>query len=113
MDSGWRDSVRSHREGHWRPWCMHAAYGPPPGAHLLGALITVVGAFAKAKAEGKYRQRAPIARSKTDQIRELAKEGLTKGKIAERLVISGLHAVSPARGSVQTRSVFRVLAMAR
>jgi DNA invertase Pin-like site-specific DNA recombinase len=77
-------------------------------------LITVFGAFAefernlmlerqregiaKAKAEGKYRGRAPSARSKTDQIRALAKEGLTKGNIAERLGIS-------------ERSVFRVLAM--
>ena len=77
-------------------------------------LITVFGAFAefernlmlerqregiaKAKAEGKYRGRAPTARSKTDQIRAFAKEGLTKGKIAERLGIS-------------ERSVFRVLAM--
>ena len=77
-------------------------------------LITVFGAFAefernlmlerqregiaKAKAEGKYRGRAPTARSKTDQIRALAKEGLTKGNIAERLGIS-------------ERSVFRVLAM--
>ena len=79
-------------------------------------LITVFGAFAefernlmlerqregiaKAKAEGKYRGRAPTARSKTDQIWAFAKEGLTKGKIAERLGIS-------------ERSVFRVLAMPR
>ena len=77
-------------------------------------LITVFGAFAefernlmlerqregiaKAKAEGKYRGRAPTARSKSDQIWAFAKEGLTKGKIAERLGIS-------------ERSVFRVLAM--
>jgi DNA invertase Pin-like site-specific DNA recombinase len=76
-------------------------------------LITVFGAFAefernlmlerqregiaKAKAEGKYRGRAPTARSKTEQVRALAEIGLTKGKIAERLGIS-------------ERSVFRVLA---
>jgi len=55
--------------------------------------------IARAKLEGKYRGRAPTARSKADQIRALAKDGLTKGKIAERLGVS-------------ERSVFSVLAMA-
>jgi DNA invertase Pin-like site-specific DNA recombinase len=53
--------------------------------------------IARAKLEGKYRGRAPTARSKADQIRALAKDGLTKAKIAERLGVS-------------ERSVFRVLA---
>jgi DNA invertase Pin-like site-specific DNA recombinase len=55
--------------------------------------------IAKAKAEGKYKGRKPTARAKTDQIRVLAREGLTKALIAERLGIS-------------QRSVFRVLASA-
>ena len=53
--------------------------------------------IAKAKAEGKYKGRAPTARSQADQIVSLAEAGLTKAAIAEALGIS-------------PRSVFRVLA---
>ena len=53
--------------------------------------------IAKAKAEGKYKGRAPTARSQADQIVSLAEAGLTKAAIAEELGIS-------------PRSVFRVLA---
>jgi DNA invertase Pin-like site-specific DNA recombinase len=53
--------------------------------------------IAKAKAEGKYKGRAPTARSQADQIVSLAERGLTKAAIAEALGIS-------------PRSVFRVLA---
>src|SRR5829696_3224885 len=53
--------------------------------------------IAKAKADGKYRGRAPTARSQADQIVSLAEAGLTKAAIAEELGIS-------------PRSVFRVLA---
>jgi DNA invertase Pin-like site-specific DNA recombinase len=77
-------------------------------------LITVFGAFAefernlmlerqregiaKAEAEGKYKGwRKPTARAKADQVSTMAREGLTKALIAERLGIS-------------QRSVFRVLA---
>ena len=76
-------------------------------------LITVFGAFAefernlmlerqregiaKAKAEGKYKGRKPTARAKADEVRSMAREGLTKARIADRLGIS-------------QRSVFRVLA---
>jgi DNA invertase Pin-like site-specific DNA recombinase len=52
--------------------------------------------IARAKSEGKYRGRAPTARAKADQIKTMAREGLTKARIAERLGIS-------------ERSVFRVL----
>ena len=64
-------------------------------------LVTVFGAFAgfernlmldrqreaiaKAKAEGKYKGRKPTARAKADQVRPMAREGLTKARIAERL----------------------------
>src|SRR5215212_8712028 len=53
--------------------------------------------IAKAKVEGKYKGRAPTARSQADQIVSLAEAGLTKAVIAEELGIS-------------PRSVFRVLA---
>jgi DNA invertase Pin-like site-specific DNA recombinase len=53
--------------------------------------------IAQAKAQGKYKGRAPTARSQADQIVSLAEAGLTKAAIAEALGIS-------------PRSVFRVLA---
>ena len=56
-------------------------------------------AIAKAKAEGKYKGRKPTARAKADQVRPMAREGLTRARIAERLGIS-------------QRNVFRVLASA-
>ena len=56
--------------------------------------------IAKAKAEGKYKGRAPTARSQADQIVTLAGARLTKAAIAEELGIS-------------PRSVFRVLASRR
>ena len=43
--------------------------------------------IAKAKAAGKYRGRAPTARAKLDQIRELKAEGLGASEIARRLGI--------------------------
>ena len=42
---------------------------------------------AKAKAEGKYKGRAPTARAKADDIRRLAGEGMTKDAIAKQLEI--------------------------
>jgi DNA invertase Pin-like site-specific DNA recombinase len=53
--------------------------------------------IAKAKPEGKYKGRKPTARGKADEVRSMAREGLTKARIADRLGIS-------------QRSVFRVLA---
>jgi DNA invertase Pin-like site-specific DNA recombinase len=53
--------------------------------------------IAKAKAEGKYKGRAPTAKSQSDQILALEAEGLKKREIAERLGIS-------------IPSVFRILA---
>lgn len=52
---------------------------------------------AKAKAEGKYKGRAPTAQAKADQIKALAAQGVAKREIAKRL-------------GVGERSVFRVLA---
>ena len=52
---------------------------------------------AKAKAEGKYKGRAPTARAKADDIRHLAAEGLTREAIAKELGIG-------------VASVYRVLA---
>ncbi|MGR9394907.1 recombinase family protein [Rhizobium leguminosarum] len=43
--------------------------------------------IAKAKADGKYRGRAPTARAKGDQVRRLKAEGLTANAIAEKLGI--------------------------
>lgn len=53
--------------------------------------------IAKAKAEGKYKGRAPTAMRKADQIRQLAAAGQTKADIAHRLGVS-------------ERSVYRALA---
>ena len=52
--------------------------------------------IAKAKAEGKYKGRKPIAMQKTNEIVELANQGLLKREIADAL-------------SVSERSVYRVL----
>jgi DNA invertase Pin-like site-specific DNA recombinase len=53
--------------------------------------------IAKAKGEGKYLGRKPTARAKSDDIRRLASEGMTRMAIAEKLGIS-------------ERSVYRLLA---
>ena len=52
---------------------------------------------AKAKAEGKYKGRAPTARAKTDDIVRMAKDGVKRPDIAKRLGVS-------------VRSVYRILA---
>ncbi|AWN35422.1 recombinase family protein [Methylobacterium radiodurans] len=52
--------------------------------------------IAKAKAEKKYRGRAPTARAKTQQVKELAAAGMKKAAIAKELGIG-------------VRSVFRIL----
>lgn len=41
--------------------------------------------IAKAKAAGKYRGRAPTARAKLDQIRQLKAEGVGASEIARRI----------------------------
>jgi DNA invertase Pin-like site-specific DNA recombinase len=43
---------------------------------------------AKAKAEGKYKGRAPTARAKAPEVRQLHKEGVRPTEIARRLRIS-------------------------
>jgi DNA invertase Pin-like site-specific DNA recombinase len=53
--------------------------------------------IAAAKAEGKYKGRAPTARAKADNVRRLAAEGVGKAEIARRLDIG-------------ERSVYRILA---
>jgi DNA invertase Pin-like site-specific DNA recombinase len=53
--------------------------------------------IAAAKADGKYKGRAPTARRKADDIRKLAAEGINKTEIARRL-------------GVGERSVYRMLA---
>lgn len=53
--------------------------------------------IAAAKAEGKYKGRAPTARRKAEQIRELVARGVSKVEIAQRL-------------GVGERSVYRMLA---
>jgi DNA invertase Pin-like site-specific DNA recombinase len=53
--------------------------------------------IAKAKGEGKYKGRAPTARAKSAEVRQLSARGMSKAKIAAELGISA-------------RSVFRVLA---
>lgn len=56
--------------------------------------------IAKAKAEKKYKGRAPTAQAKADQIKALASQGVPKREIAKRLGLG-------------ERSVFRVLASAQ
>ena len=55
---------------------------------------------AKAKAEGKYKGRAPTARAKSDQILELDRQGLSREGIAKQV-------------GVGVASVYRVLKAAR
>jgi DNA invertase Pin-like site-specific DNA recombinase len=43
--------------------------------------------IAKAKREGKYKGRVPTARAKSDEVRQLARDGVTKAAIARRLGI--------------------------
>ncbi|MGO7484629.1 recombinase family protein [Rhizobium ruizarguesonis] len=43
--------------------------------------------IAKAKAEGKYKGRAPTARAKSEEVKRLKAEGLTADAIAEKLGI--------------------------
>src|SRR5215207_7502597 len=43
--------------------------------------------IARAKADGKYKGRAPTAQAKADQIKALSAEGLSMGEIAKRLGI--------------------------
>jgi len=56
--------------------------------------------IAKAKAEGRYKGRAPTARAKLSQVRELQATGLGASAIAERL-------------SISRASVYRLLDQAR
>jgi DNA invertase Pin-like site-specific DNA recombinase len=55
--------------------------------------------IAKAKAEGKFKGRAPTARRKADEVKALAQAGMTRLEIAGRLGMS-------------ERSVYRVLGQA-
>ena len=81
-----------------------------PTGKLMLTVLGAVGAFereimlerqregiAKAKAEGKYKGRAPTAMKQTDQIRALAIQGMTRKAIAAKL-------------NVSERSVYRALA---
>jgi len=43
--------------------------------------------IAKAKAEGKYKGRAPAARAKADEVRRLDADGVSLSEIARRLSI--------------------------
>jgi DNA invertase Pin-like site-specific DNA recombinase len=64
--------------------------------------------IAKAKGEGKYKGRAPTARSRADRVVELAGAGLRAEEIAAKL-----SAETNGRGKaapISVRSVFRILA---
>jgi DNA invertase Pin-like site-specific DNA recombinase len=56
--------------------------------------------IAKAKAEGKYRGRAPTARAKATEVRKLVGEGLTRDAVAKKLGIG-------------VASVYRIMSAAR
>jgi DNA invertase Pin-like site-specific DNA recombinase len=55
--------------------------------------------IAKAKAEGRYKGRKPIARAKADEVRGLAAQGLSMGGIASQLWIGKgfVHRILAAR----------------
>jgi DNA invertase Pin-like site-specific DNA recombinase len=68
--------------------------------NLLFTMVAAIGAFerelmlerqregiAKAKAEGKYKGRAPTARAKTDQVLAMKSKGIGASKIAKELGI--------------------------
>jgi DNA invertase Pin-like site-specific DNA recombinase len=68
--------------------------------NLLFTMVAAIGAFerelmlerqregiAKAKAEGKYKGRAPTARAKTDQVLEMKSKGIGASQIAKELGI--------------------------
>ncbi len=55
--------------------------------------------IAKAKADGKYKGRAPTARRKADQVSELSKEGVGATEIARRLGISRASVYNVLRAS--------------
>lgn len=72
-----------------------------PTGRLLLVMLSAIGQWereimlarqregiAKAKAEGRYRGRAPTARAKLPQIRELRSTGMRPSAIAEKLSIS-------------------------
>lgn len=55
--------------------------------------------IAKAKADGKYKGRAPTARRKAADVRKLRQEGLSADKIAEELGVSRSSVFRILRGS--------------
>lgn len=57
--------------------------------------------IAKAKAEGKYKGRAPTARAKGDEVKRLKAEGLTADAIAEKLGIGRASVFRILRDSVE------------
>lgn len=58
--------------------------------------------IAKAKAEGKYKGRKPVAMDQASTIRQLASEGLTRAAIAQRLGVSE-RSVYRALGTTHSR----------
>ena len=53
--------------------------------------------FPKAKAQGKYKGRAPTARAKAPEIRGLHAQGVGPSEIARRLGISRVVSIVPSR----------------
>ena len=63
---------------------------------------------AKAKAEGKYKGRAPTARAKSAQVLELDRQGMSRRRIADQLgigVASVYRVLKAARANCRSRSV--------
>src|SRR3546814_18681988 len=60
--------------------------------------------IAKAKAEGKYKGRAPTARAKAKEVLALRAEGLTGNAIAERLAIGRASVFRILRDAAQPTS---------
>lgn len=62
----------------------------------------------KAKAEGRYRGRAPTARRQADQMGELRRQGATTRAIAERLGVSQRKRVQDSEHRRSERGLYRV-----
>lgn len=64
--------------------------------------------IAKAKAEGKYKGRAPTAQRKADQVTDLHKQGVGPTEIANRLGISRASVYNVLRADAQTDLTKRI-----
>ena len=80
--------IASQLRGGGVPILYPGALARPKLFQIIPALFGACEGVAKAKAEGKYRGRAPTARAKAPEVRKLHGEGVGPSEIAKRLKIS-------------------------